>query len=129
MENPIGSIPNLAIAVQLLIWSVGWLTAATVGLWKAQAAYWRGFWLVVGVWCAVNSIIALSGLLGPLADLDHLKRILLINAGLDVLYVAAGVFMLSRSSAAVRGAGLAVLIQAVFLLIFDAAHAQFLPPA
>lgn len=128
MENPVWHIPNLFISGQLLLWSVGWLTAATVGLWRGRADYWRTFWLVSGIWCAINSIIALAGLLGSVGELDDLRRLLWVNAGLDVLYVSTGIVLLTRSSVALRGAGLAVLIQGAFLLLFDAAHAWLLIP-
>lgn len=128
MDNPVLSIPNLSIAVQLLVWSVGWLTASTIGLWKARAAYWRTFWLVAGIWCAANSGFGLAGLLGPLSSTIALRRVLLINAGLDLLYIAAGIFLLCRPSATARGAGLAVVVQGAFLLLFDAGHAWGLSP-
>lgn len=128
MSNPVLSIPNLAIAVQLLVWSVSWLTAAILGLWRTRADYWRTFWLVSGVWCTVNSSLALAGLVGPLSSTEALRGVLLINAGLDLLYIAAGIFLLSRPGATARGAGLAVVIQGAFLLLFDTGHAWHLSP-
>ncbi|HMM11948.1 MAG TPA: hypothetical protein PKE03_07640 [Bacteroidales bacterium] len=63
-----------------------------------------------------------------LAD-EHLriKRLYLINAGLDVFYVAAGAYLWHRSAKAekrpelLRGFGRAVVLQGGFLLVFDAA--------
>ena len=39
--------------------------------------------------------------------------------GLDVLYVAAGVALLTRPSARLKGFGLAVVVQGAFLLALD----------
>lgn len=67
----------------------------------------------------------------PLSDLtnDHLriKKLYLVNAGLDVLYIAAGAYMIHRSDKGgrrpemLRGFGRSVLLQGGFLLVFDAA--------
>ncbi len=67
----------------------------------------------------------------PLPDLadDHLriKKLYLINEGLDVLYIAAGAYMIHRSGKAsrrpdmLRGFGRSVALQGGLLLVFDAA--------
>lgn len=59
-----------------------------------------------------------------------LRRLLVVNAGLDVGYVACGLAWY-RSRDRSRGHGAAVLVQGAFLLAFDSVHARRLgrPPA
>jgi hypothetical protein len=55
-----------------------------------------------------------------------LKQILLINTGLDVLYVAGGIALiwtLGSDSASWRGHGWGIIIQGAFLFFFDLFHA------
>jgi hypothetical protein len=129
MTNPLLETPGAAIALQLLVWSVAWMGASIVALSLARGDSWRAFWPVSGTWCVVNSAIALAGLMGTPAPLPALRRLLLINAGLDVAYVAVGAVLMSRPMPALRGPGMAVVIQGLFLLAFDTAHALGLPPA
>jgi hypothetical protein len=56
-----------------------------------------------------------------------LRNTLFINAGLDVLYVLGGAYMLSRPEETWRGGGLAIIIQGAFLLAFDLLHAYLVP--
>lgn len=88
-------------------------------------------------WGAVNLAIAgfsytsLSGADPLAADLNHairqavnLDNILLLNAGLDLGYIAAGAWLnergLRKKSERLRGYGTSLMIQGGFLLIFDA---------
>jgi MFS family permease len=128
MTSPLFGTAGTAIALQLLIWSVACMGASIVALAVCHSEFWRAFWLVCGIWCFVNCIIALAGLVGTPAALPALRRLLLINAGLDVVYVAVGAVLLSRRSLRLRGSGLAVVVQGLFLLIFDTVHAMLLPP-
>jgi hypothetical protein len=121
--------PGVVIALQLLVWSVAWMGAGVLGLWAARSEFWRGFWLVAGIWCAVNAAIGVAGLFGPPAAPADLRRLLLVNVWLDVVYVGVGAILLSRRRPTVRGSGLAVLIQGAFLLVFDGLHALRLPGA
>ena len=72
-----------------------------------------------GLWGLVDGGIAWFSLLGNWPDPATLAPILGINAGLDLLYIAAGVIMLTRRGGRLRGFGLAVFIQGLFLLCFD----------
>ena len=108
-----------ALSLRLLAWSLPWMGAGVAGLWAANDERARGFWGMSGAWALVNAGIAYSGLLGAEPDGMTLRNTLLINAGLDVLYVAGGAYMTSRSEEVWRGAGLAIIIQGVFLLGFD----------
>jgi hypothetical protein len=58
------------------------------------------------------------------------RRILAVNAGLDVLYIAGGLAVVAgrgRTDRAALGHGLAAVAQGAFLLGFDAWHAARVP--
>jgi hypothetical protein len=59
-----------------------------------------------------------------LSEMSNLDRILLINAGLDLLYMGTGAYLWNRgsnrNSDRLTGYGQSLLIQGGFLLIFDA---------
>jgi len=127
MANPLWEHRGLVIALQLAAWAVIWMAAALAGLWRAKREQWRGFWLVTGIWCAVDAAIGIAGLMGPIASMPALRRVLLVNAGLDVLYLVVGFVLMSRPQPVLRGAAWAVVIQATFLLVFDLLHALAIP--
>lgn len=57
-----------------------------------------------------------------------LRRLLWINAGLDVLYMIGGLWYGLRAKAARgRGMGVGVIFQGLFLLIFDVLQAREVP--
>ncbi|MBD2703222.1 hypothetical protein IC229_21435 [Spirosoma sp. BT702] len=89
-------------------------------------------------WNLVNLGIAGAGLLGtrkrnPAAETlaeavrqhENMKQILLINAGLDVAYVAGGAYLRERAVSRpdnadqLRGYGTSIMAQGAFLLVFD----------
>ncbi|WP_245597595.1 DUF6992 family protein [Meiothermus cerbereus] len=110
---------GLAISARLLAWSVPWTIAgSTLGLYSDDP-WQRSFWLTNSVWAAVNSGIALVGLLGPEPDKNGLRDLLYINAGLDVLYIAGGVLLALQPDARSQGAGWAIVLQGSWLLLFD----------
>lgn len=104
----------------LLLWSLVWLTAAAVGLFAGPREAWRGFWFMSALWAAIDAAIAWYGLVAPPSPADRLADILFANLGADVLYLAAGVVLVTRAKPLVRGFGRAVLVQGGFLLAFDA---------
>lgn len=53
-----------------------------------------------------------------------LRRLLLVNAGLDVGYMAGGRAWARSGDPASRGHGAAVTVQGLFLLVFDLWHAR-----
>ena len=116
-----------ALSLRLLAWSIPWMGAGVVGLWASSDERSRGFWGMSGAWALVNAGIAYAGLLGPEPDASSLRNTLYINAGLDVLYVLGGTYMLSRPEETWRGGGLAIIIQGAFLLAFDLLHAYLVP--
>lgn len=110
---------GLAISARLLAWSVPWtLAGSTLGL-LSDDPWQRSFWLTNSVWAAVNSSIALVGLLGPEPDKNGLRDLLYINAGIDVLYIAGGVLLALQPDARSQGAGWAIVLQGSWLLLFD----------
>ncbi|MCC3156611.1 hypothetical protein LJ737_05140 [Hymenobacter sp. 15J16-1T3B] len=113
----------------------GWLVART-----GRRTVRHHFHLMNVAWGAVNALIATWGIVQaqPLhaagrtlaASLQaqfELEKLLLLNAGLDVAYLAAGAWLLARAARAgearperLRGFGQSVLLQGAFLLAFDA---------
>lgn len=88
----------------------------------------RGFGRQTLVWGAVDGAIAYAGAWrrgrsGP-TDPARLRRVLLVNAGLDVGYLAVGAWLVRRTRW--RGDGAAVLVQGAFLLGLDATAARAL---
>lgn len=104
----------------LLGWSVLWTAGAIVALWLTEGrTAERGFWFMSGLWTCVNAAIVAVSLVNPPESSDELARLLLINAGLDVGYLAIGAFMLTRKTPIFKGFGAAIIVQGLFLLVFD----------
>jgi esterase/lipase len=77
-------------------------------------------------------------------DRDRIRLVLLVNAGLDVGYIALGAWLVATAATATAaattttfgtpedawraGAGWGVIVQGVFLLAFDLLHARLVPP-
>ncbi|WP_232822401.1 DUF6992 family protein [Thermus sediminis] len=111
------------IAQGLMLWALLSLGAGVFGLWWARAPFFRAFWFMTGAWGLVDGAIAFAAWLGGGAEREALRRLLLLNAGLDLGYLALGLFLLSRREARLRGFGAAILVQGGFLLLFDLGHA------
>ena len=104
-----------------------------------QANWRKGFARQQIGWGAVDLVIAGIGAYRGRGEqspeeLRKLHRILLINAGADVGYLAGGLLMLSRSeeiaerfpradAETVRGDGAGILVQGGFLLLLDTVYA------
>ncbi len=88
-------------------------------------------------WAVINALIALFALRGVskkarqnadtptvLGWARHLHKLLWINFGLDILYIAVGVGLArwNISNPMLVGFGWAVVIQGAFLLLFDGWH-------
>ncbi len=105
-------------------------------------AFWRGMGVQFLAWGAIDLAIAGFGALGTRRRYDRLNpderlrvqpqeraklsRILWVNAGLDVLYVAGGIALaltLGQSDAFWQGGGWGIVLQGGFLLVFDVFHA------
>lgn len=128
---------------RLLLWSTlsvaGGLLLLALG-----DAFWRGFGVQAVAWGVIDAAIALFGqrsaarqraasrgdarAVGRVAA--NLRRLLWLNTGLDVLYVAGGVLLvytLGRTDLFAEGNGWGVILQGGFLLIFDLLHALAVP--
>ena len=90
------------------------------------------------MWNVVNLGLATAGYFGAKADLNlqlslaqsindqhKIEAILLLNTGLDVGYMAAGLYLnergLRKSSDRLQGYGQSLILQGAFLLVFDGA--------
>ena len=104
-----------------------WASASVaVGALLSVPARTRGFGRQTAAWGAVDGAIAYAGsrrraAKGP-TDPGRLRRVLLVNAGLDVGYLAAGGWLVRDGRW--RGDGLAVLVQGAFLLVLDTTAAR-----
>ena len=133
-----------AITRRLLVWSIVSVIAGAVLL--AFGALWQGVGLQAIAWGAIDAGIALvggwvtrrrrAGLVDPSApevlgrEAHNLRRILLINTGLDVLYIAGGVILaltLGTQNLFWRGNGWGIVIQGGSLFFFDLFHALACP--
>ena len=104
-------------------WAAG---SVAVGAVLAARPRTRGFGRQTVAWGAVDGAIAWAGARGRRrrgpTDPDRLRRVLLLNAGLDVGYLAAGAWLVRDGRW--RGDGAAVLVQGAFLLLLDAGAAR-----
>lgn len=109
-----------AFLPMLMGWSALWLTGAVVALWLlAGRGFWRSFWFMSGLWCIVNTAIGVWSLLDPPESIEQFRRLLLINSGLDVVYLIVGGVLLLQRQPMPRGFGAAICLQGLALLVFD----------
>ncbi len=125
------------ISRQLLVWSA--LSVIVGALLLFLTPFWRGVGVQGLVWGVIDAAIAGVGLLqlrrkrgkpdGNLPktlqrEARSLRRLLLINAGLDVLYVIGGVLVLiTFTTEFAHGNGVGIIVQGGFLLLFDTFYA------
>ena len=121
----------------LLIWGLLSVIAGSALQLNAQP-FWKQFGLQSLLWGAIDAALALFGLLGAskkedrylLGELDSTEiqkdtrnfyRIILINFGLDIGYIALGIWLMNHFNARPdrRGMGLGILIQGLWLFLFD----------
>ncbi len=108
-----------ALIAGLFLWSLLSLGTATAGLYARPGETMRAFWFMSALWGLIDGLIALYALLADPQTPAQLLPIFRFNAGLDGLYIAAGAGIASRKGPRARGFGLAVIVQGVFLLMFD----------
>lgn len=124
-------------AMQVLgAWALLNIAGGAVGAWATRSRPLRAFFLGNAGWNVVNLAIAVGGGLAALQhapgtwegvtllrEVELFLRILLVNAGLDVGYVASGVIAAlwgrERREPWRLGIGSAVALQGVFLFVFD----------
>jgi hypothetical protein len=119
-------------------WAAGNIISGAIGSSKAagQAKYFHQmnmFWGVVNISLAGAGLYrATCGnhdlpLTKSLKEQAKLERIFLFNAGLDVAYMAGGLYLMQRGKNSItntvrlKGYGKSVLLQGAFLLLFDGA--------
>jgi len=130
------SPPALADTVtrRLLGWSALSI-ASGLPLAASHKPLLRGLGQQFVAWGAIDGSIALAGRWfnqrkagqdGAAQEIDSLRRLLLVNAGLDVFYVAGGAALAVRRGKHDPfwlGTGLGIVVQGGFLLVFDLWHA------
>ena len=126
----------------LLGWGVGSVVVGS-SMQLITQDFWKQFGLQALAWGAIDAALALVGIRSArskerryeqkeLDDADEkkeartIRRILLINAGLDGLYILSGSWVIWRFQARSdrRGMGVGILLQGVWLLLFDALLAR-----
>lgn len=122
-----------AISRRLLGWSALSVLAG-VALVMRGDALWQSFGIQAIAWGLIDAGVALAGVVAKRARSAEqqrvwLRRVLWINAGLDVIYIAvgAGVVAWGAGDPAWAGHGWGVIVQGAFLLVFDAWHAWRMP--
>lgn len=118
---------------RLLCWSALSM-ASGLPLAVSRKPLLRGVGQQFMAWGAIDGAIALAGRWSQRRKAEHgassreidaLRRLLLVNAGLDVLYVAGGAALAVRrgqNDPYWRGVGLGIVAQGGFLLAFDLWH-------
>lgn len=118
-----------AMAGQLLLWG-GASMLGGAALLASPVPWVRDFGVQHLAWGAIDAGIGLWARRGIAekrtrppdpAEREGFRRVLLLNAGLDVGYVAVGAWLAGRD--ATRGHGLGIMTQGGFLLLFDGWHA------
>ena len=113
-------------------WAAANMVAGTTGFLLAKNEDQKWLWLGNAAWNVVNAGIAVGGLVaahqGGLPDsvynsMQNTEKAYLFNAGLDVGYIAAGAWLwergLRKEDLRMKGIGRALIVQGVFLAIFD----------
>lgn len=121
-------VPSLFLPL-LVGWCAIWPVLAGIGFLyglrcpdgEESRRWWTGFWTMTLFWIAVDLGIVVWALVDPVTETEEFRRLLAINGGLDLLYLATGVILATRRDQLARGFGAAILVQGGFLLIFDLA--------
>lgn len=125
---------------------LGWGLLSTIAgsaLQLNQKSFWKQFGIQALLWGVIDAALAIFGIigadkkgkryvLGELGASDEQKearsfyRILLINTCLDVGYIGLGVWLMQRFQARAdrRGMGFGILIQGLWLFLFDGLVSQ-----
>jgi hypothetical protein len=132
---------QLTISRRLLWWSVPSVILGTIGVLLPWPVV-QGFALQALIWGGIDALLALLGLrraqrragrypdhAEDVAETLRLRRTLMVNGFLDIVYIAVGVGIvvtLFRQPFPL-GNGIGVIVQGIFLLFFDFGHARRLP--
>jgi esterase/lipase len=133
-----------ALSRRLLLWAALSIAAGALMVAFAGSPWWRGFGIQASIWGGVDAAIALFGQRASRKrresiahdreaverEARKLRRLLWINAGLDVLYVAGGALLLLTlgvQNLFMAGTGWGIIVQGGFLFFFDLLHAVGVP--
>ncbi|MFN8413139.1 MAG: hypothetical protein U0Z26_12200 [Anaerolineales bacterium] len=124
-----------ALTNRLLVWSIGSLLVGLY-LWFATNDFGRGFGIQAVAWAVVDAAIAIFGAKSatrrkstadPKKEALFIRKVLLVNVGLDILYLIGGVGVMSRGGMFWLGTGWGIVLQATFLFFFDLFHTIKVP--
>jgi hypothetical protein len=132
-----------ALTRRLYAWSAISMAVGIVLL-LAGDAFWRGFGLQAVAWGVIDAAIAWfgsastrkrrspspGGIDAARIEARKLRKLLWINTGLDVLYVAGGLILVATLGAQdpfAAGNGWGIVAQGGFLFVFDLLHACATP--
>ena len=116
---------------RLLLWGVI-STIGGVSLQFTRVPFWIGVGQQAIGWGIIDALIALvagRSTSKPFSG-KTLRRILLFNAGLDILYILGGLSLARTKGATdekMRGQGWGIVLQGLFLFKFDLIHALLAP--
>lgn len=131
------------VSSRLMQWAIANVFVGTI-ISRHRDPLWRGIGTQAAGWGLINALIALFGAVSTqnkIAELPNpgetavqrkektfLKRLLWLNAGLDVLYVLGGAWLAQRDTGDGRqhGHGIGIILQGSVLLVFDVLHALFI---
>ncbi|HGE69325.1 TPA: hypothetical protein ENX78_00725 [Candidatus Poribacteria bacterium] len=126
---------QLKLTNRLLIWS-GLSIVSGIILVLLTDPFWKGFGIQAIIWGLIDAFIAIIGRYNTrkkyssvtssdqsAKEASKLRRILFINTVLDVLYISFGVTLTFVSDNPFwRGNGFGIIIQGIFLFLFDLTH-------
>lgn len=126
---------------RLMLWSFSSILTGAWLVWGTE--FWRGMGIQFLAWGAIDLAIAFLGAMATRkrkakltpeelistqpSERANLAKILWINTGLDVLYVAGGMALIltfGASNPFWQGGGWGITIQGGFLFFFDLFHAM-----
>ena len=119
----------------LLAWGLANTLGGSLGL-LSRDPLWRQFAGQAGAWGAIDAALAFVGRRGARSkelrlaqgeltpadqrrEAQRFRVILLVNAGLDLLYIAGGARLARQQRPDRRGIGLDIVVQGAFLLLYD----------
>jgi hypothetical protein len=115
-------------------WGVANIGIGIAGLSNSKGGANRSFYKMTTIWGATNVVAAVLGALqndqdlsangpGTLAAQRKIESTFLINGCVDVAYLGVGIYLKQRGDhknfADLKGDGSAIIVQSIFLLIFD----------
>lgn len=132
---------NRTLTQRLLFWAIPSVIGGLL-LQLSGRPFLKGVGAQAFGWGLIDAAIALAGQRSaerkqttatPLVEVQHarsLRRLLWLNAGLDVGYMAGGLWLArnkGRDNAVWAGHGWGIVIQGAFLFAFDLVHALRVP--